>query len=399
MSPRLRRAVFWAVPGIVLALALAAAFRPRAVEVDVVTVVEGPLTVTVAEDGRTRIRDLYVVSAPVRGRALRIDIEEGDPVTAGETVVARIEPTDPAFLDVRSEAEARVGVETAKAALALSEARLAEARAELDFAEAEVRRVRRLRESGTVPERALEEAERALATRRAAVETARAAIAMRRSELEAARVRLRRPDEAGGEGCPCLPIRAPVSGQVLRVLHESEGVVSAGEPLVEIGNPGELEVVADFLSSDAVRIEPGQRVLLERWGGDGALAGEVERVEPYGFTKVSALGIEESRVNVVIRFTGPPGRRARLGHGFELEARVVLWEAARVTKVPLTALFREGTDWAVFTVEDGRAAIRRVELGPRTDLEAAVQAGLAPGERVLRYPHDAIEPGSRVAPR
>jgi HlyD family secretion protein len=401
MPARLRRIVFWAVPGLLLAAALAWALLPRPVAVDLAAVERGPLVVTVAEEGETRIRDVYVVSAPVRGRALRIEVEEGDPVTADETVLAEIEPIDPAFLDVRSEAEARAAVEAARAGLALARAALAEARAELDFAKAEVERIRRLRATGTVSERALDEAERAFRTREAAVVTAEAAVEMRRSELAAAEARLLRPTEARmrAEACPCIPIRAPVSGQVLRVLHKSEGVVEAGQHLLEVGNPGDLEIVADFLSADAVRIEAGQRAIIEEWGGDGPLAARVRRVEPYGFTKVSALGIEEQRVNVVLDFTDPRERWQRLGHGFQVEVRVVLWEDAAALKVPLTALFRNGGGWAVFVVEGGRARLRPVTVGQRTDLEAQILAGLAQGETVVRYPNDNVEPGSRVEGR
>ena len=386
MTPALRRLLFWSVPALLVAGALVLAFRAQPVVVDIASVSRGPLTVTVDEDGETRIRDVYAVSSPVRGRALRIEIEEGDPVFAGETVVAEIEPMDPEFLDIRTTAELRAAVDTARAAVALAEAELVEAGAELDFARAEMARVRRLRASGTVSERAVEDAERLLRTREAAVATAEARVAMRRSEREAARIRLETPDEglARGASCPCIPIRAPVNGEVLRLLRESEGVVAAGEALMEIGNPGDLEIVADFRSADAVRIEPGQRAIVERWGGEGRLEAEVRSVEPYAYTKVSALGIEEQRVNVRLDITTPRARWPRLGHGFEVEVRVVLSETPDAIRVPLTALFREGGSWAVFLVDGRRAVLRSVTLGPRNDRHAAVTAGLAPGERIVR---------------
>lgn len=401
MPARLRRITFWAVPGLLLAAALVWALMPRPVAVDLVTVARGPLLVTVAEEGETRIRDVYVVSAPVRGRALRIEVEEGDPVTADETVLAEIEPIDPAFLDVRTEAEAAAAADAARAALAFARAELARARAELDFARAELERIRRLRATNTVAQRVLDDAEREFRTREAAVATAEAAVEMRRSELAAAEARLLRPTEARSRvpTCPCIPIRAPVSGQVLRVLHKSEGVVEAGQPLLEVGNPGDLEIVADFLSADAVRIEAGQRAIIEEWGGDGPLAARVRRVEPYGFTKVSALGIEEQRVNVVLDFTDPRERWQRLGHGFQVEVRVVLWQDEAALKVPLTALFRNGGGWAVFVVEGGRARLRPVIVGQRTDLEAQIISGLEEGETVIRYPNDNVEPGTRIAAR
>ena len=400
MSARLRRLIFWGIPVLILAVAIAYALRPQPLDVDIARVEKGPMTVTVAEEGVTRIKDVFVVSAPIRGRALRIEIEEGDEVIANETIVAEIEPIDPEFLDIRSEAEARAAVETAKAALSLAEAQLAQARAELDFATAERNRMQELRASGTISARALEDAERLYRTRTAAVATQEAALLMRQSEVKAAEVRLLRPNEAAKLGkCPCIPIRSPVDGSVLRVLHESEGVVAAGQPLIEVGNPGDLEVVVDYLSADAVRIEPGQRAIIEAWGGDTPLNGRVARVEPYGFTKVSALGIEEQRVNVVIELTDPAESWARLGHGFEVDVRVVLWDAEDVLKIPVNALFRNGGAWTVFAVVDGRAALSPVEIGHRTDLDAEVLSGLSPGDLVIRYPNDFIESGSKVRQR
>jgi HlyD family secretion protein len=401
MTAHFRRFVFWGIPVLALVLALSFAFRPQPIDVDLAQVEKGPLVVTVAEEGETRIKDIFVLSAPIQGRALRIEIEEGDEVVAGKTVVAEIEPIDPSFLDVRSEAEAGAAVNTAEAALALARAGLAEAHAELDFATAEVERMRTLRASNTISARALDEAERSFKTREAAVATAQAALAMRQSELAGAKIRLLDPREArsGAGTCPCIPIHAPVTGRVLRVLHESEGVVEAGQPLVEIGNPGELEIVVDFLSSDAVRIEPGQRVIIEEWGGEVDLQGRVIRVEPYGFTKVSALGIEEQRVNVVIDFTDPQEHWRKLGHGFQVEVRVVLWENNAVLKVPLTALFRDGDDWAVFTVDADRASIQPVELGHKTDFNAEIVSGLAEGDVVIRYPNNHVEQGARIRQR
>lgn len=401
MEARSRRLVFWAIPAGLLVAALVFAFWPRAIEVDLTEVKRGPMIAATVEEGETRIRDVFVLSAPIQGRALRIDIKEGDEVVANETVIAEIEPVDPAFLDVRSEAEARAAVATAEAALSHAAAALAQQRAELDFASAEMARAQALYRSNTVSIRAVQDAERVLRTREAAVATAEAAVEMRRSELAAAEIRLLRPGEAmeRGDNCPCVPIRAPVSGQVLRVLHKSEGVVEAGRALVEIGNPGDLEIVADFLSTEAVRIEPGQRVIIADWGGEGTLEGRVDRVEPYGFTKVSALGIEEQRVNVVIKFADPPELWRRLGHGFQVEVRVVLWEDAAALNVPLTSLFRDGDEWAVFVVTGGRAEVRQVTVGHRNDQNAEIRSGLTEGEKIIRYPNDHVLPGIAVVER
>ncbi|MEO1000644.1 MAG: HlyD family efflux transporter periplasmic adaptor subunit, partial [Pseudomonadota bacterium] len=326
MSANARRILFWAGPALALAALIVWALRPQPVEVDLVTVTSGPITVTVAETGETRIRDVFMVSAPLLGRVLRIDIEAGDTVVAGETVVAEIEPAQPAFLDERSAAEAGAALAAAEAAVLHGEAALLQAEADLDFARAEFERMQALRANDRVSARALEEAERLFRTREAAFGTAIAAVAMRRAEMRAAEARLIAPvaptDAPGAEGrdCVCVPIRAPVSGHVLRVLHESEGIVSPGTPLIEIGNPRDLEVAVDFLSSDAVRIEPGQRAILSDWGGPASLNAVVKRVEPYGVTRISALGIEEQRVDVILSLTDPPAEWNRLGHGFEIEA-------------------------------------------------------------------------------
>lgn len=400
MSALTRRIFFWSIPTAILAAGLAFAFRPQPLQVDLVAIDRGPMVVTVAEEGIAQIKDVFVVSAPVRGRALRIEIREGDPVIADETVVAEIEPIDPAFLDIRSEAEARAAVSTAEAALVFARAQLAQAQAELKFATAEHKRIQQLRTSGTVSMRAMEDASRLFETRKAAVTTQRAAVEMRVSELGAARVRLLRPTETALSGkCPCIPIRAPVSGKALRILHESAGVVEPGQPLLEIGDPAKLEIVADFLSSDAVSIQTGQSVIIDAWGGSSTLNGVVSRIEPYGFTKVSALGIEEQRVNVVIDLTDPPADWTRLSHGFKADVRVVLWSGEDVAKIPLTALYRSEGKWHVFVEEDGRAVPRAVQIGHRTDLEGQVEGGLKPGSMVIRYPTDAIFEGARVEQR
>jgi HlyD family secretion protein len=199
--------------------------------------------------------------------------------------------------------------------------------------------------------------------------------------------------------CECIPIRAPVSGRLLRLVRESEGVVQAGEPLAEIGDPTDLEIVVDVLSADAVKIEPGQSVVIEEWGGAAPLAGRVRRVEPFGFTKVSALGIEEQRVNVVIDLTSPPETWRRLGHGYRVEARILLWEADAVLALPQSSLFRNGDGWGVFVIENGEARTRPVELGHRTGLRAEITSGLEPGETVVRFPNDRVADGVRVAAR
>ncbi len=394
-----RRLFMWAVLGFALITGLVYAFWPRPVPVDLLAASRGSLTVTVGDEGETRVRDVFILSAPVAGRLLRIDRDVGDAVTADMTVVARIQPVDPAFLDLRSEAEAKAAVRAAEAAETLAKAELDKALAELEFAETEVERARRLVQRKTISERALDDAERIYRTSLATVETAKAALEVQRFELQKARAILVSPVDARDvEECACVNVTAPVTGRVLRLLRESEGVVQAGEALLEIGDPRDLEIVADLLSTDAVKVEPGQAVVIEGWGGE-PLNGLVNRVEPYGFTKVSALGIDEQRVNVIVDFTDPPERWNRLGHGYRVEIRVVLWQGADVLTVPLSALFRHQGDWAVFVEQDGRASLRRVALGQRTDLEAQVLEGIDEGDRVVVHPGIRVEDGVLITAR
>ncbi|MGD8429168.1 MAG: HlyD family efflux transporter periplasmic adaptor subunit [Ectothiorhodospiraceae bacterium] len=396
-----RRWIIWGVLGAALAAGLLYAYLPRAIPVDLATVARGPLVVTVEEEGETRIRDVFMVSAPVAGRMLRIQGEAGDPVVSGQTVVAEIEPIDPEFLDPRSEAQAQAALRAADANRQLAQAELEQAQAELDFAENEYRRAQRLSGSKTISQRELDEAERRFKTSQAAVATARARLLVSDHELERARAQLLSPVQtlASHDGCECIPLLAPVDGDILRILQDSEGVVKAGQPLVEIGDPADLEIVADFPSADAVKIKPGQRVIIDEWGGDTPLAGKVRRVEPSGFTKVSALGIEEQRANVIIDFTSPESEWQRLGHGYQVQTRVVLWEGDSVLKLPLTALFRQGRKWAVFAEHDGRARLREVEIGRRTGLEAEIVDGLKEGDRVIVSPSDRITDGVRIRQR
>ena len=397
----MRRLLIWIPLGLALAGGLTFAFWPRPLPVDLAPAERAPLIVTLDEEAETRVKDVFVLSAPITGRALRIDLEVGDRVVAGETVVAQIEPLDPAFLDRRSESEAKAVVETALAAQRLAAAEVERAEAERDFSRAELARARRLIESETITQRRLDDAERDFRTKSAAVETAKAGLRMRDWELQQARSRLLSPVQARSQAgvCECLAISAPVSGSILRVLHKSEGVVTAGEALAEIGDPQALEIVADYLSEDAVKIEAGQRVIIDNWGGADPLNGRVQRVEPYGFTKISALGIEEQRVNVIIDLSEPPNAWARLGHGYRVEVRVVLWEDEDVLQVPLTALFRNGVDWSLFALQDGRAALHHVTLGRRSGLSAQILEGLAADELVVLHPSDQVIDGRLITSR
>jgi len=303
---------------------------------------------------------------------------------------------------VRSRAQAEAAVHVAEAAHELADAQLKSAQAELTFARTELDRARALFARAAGSKRALDEAERNFKTREAAVATAKANLRLRRFELESAQLQLIPPGEETRRKlgpCACVTVKSPVSGDVLRIFHKSAGVVTAGQQLIEVGDPRKLEIVVDLLSADAVQVRPGQRVIIDSWGGTPPLNGRVNRVEPIGKTKVSALGIEEQRVDVVIDFTDPPARWQKLGHGFRVETRIVLWEADDVLKVPMSALYRVGERWAVFVVENGRARRRFVMIGRRNGLDAEIIKGLKQGDQVIAYPSDRIGEAIRVTQR
>ena len=394
----LRRWILWTAGAIAAAVVVFLGTRPQPVPAEVDQVTRGPIDVTIDEEGETRVRDRFVISAPLGGRVLRIELEPGDTVVANETVLAVFLPSAPVLLDARSRAEAQAAVETALAAVGQAEAHYEQAAAEVTFSRAEVERYRRLARDGIVSVEQMETSQLDLDTRQEALEAAEYAVRTALSELQAARVRLQRFSgrSAAADG-ETIEITSPVSGVVLRRLRESESVVPAGEALLEIGDPQQIEVVTDYLSKDAVRIRPGQEVLIDRWGGDRPLRGRVRRVEPSGFTKISALGVEEQRVNVVMDITDPPEVWAGLGDGFRVETRVVVWQSEDELKAPTGALFRRDEGWAVFAVDGGRAVLRSIEIGERNAQEAQVLAGLEPGQEVVVYPSDSLSDGSRVA--
>ncbi len=403
-----RRQVIWGGVLLAVLVLVVLALRPQPVEVDVAPVERGPLAVTVDEEGETRVRDRFVVSAPLAGRVLRIDLEPGDAVAAGRTV-ALIEPAAPALLDVRSRGEAEAAARAVRAAVAGAQARLQQAEAERDQAAADLRRIERLAAEEIVSQERLEQARTAARTAGEAVSAGRAGVATARGELAAAEARLL---EGGArDGGEPVEVTSPADGVVLRRLRESESVVPAGEPLLEVADPDDLEIVSDLLSSDAVRVEAGDPVRIEQWGGDAVLEGTVRRVEPAGFTKISALGVEEQRVNVIVDFADPRAAWRQLGDGYRVELGIVVWQEEDVVQVPTSALFRrpgggedldaagDGEPWAVFVVEDGTARRRDVTIGRKTGLRAQVLSGLEPGETVIVHPSDAVEEGTKVAER
>jgi len=391
-----RRRVVLALVAVLVAWGLFQGFRPQPVEVDLGTARRAPLRVSVEQEGRTRVVDRYVVTAPVNGYARRVRLEVGDAVERRATLV-ELEPLRAEVLDPRRRAEAEAHIAAAGAGVSAAEQRANAAASNANLAQKELERVRALRRAGHVSaaaeDRAASEAERSAAELR----SAQFAVATARHELEAARTALRYA-ASGGSSEP-VAVRAPVAGRVLKIPHKSEGMVAAGQPLIEIGDPRALEVEVDVLSADAVRIHPGTRVAFERWGGEGALEGAVRVIEPAGFTKVSALGVEEQRVWVIVAFTSPPALWQRLGDGYRVEASFILWEAKDVLQIPASALFRDGSGWAAFAVEQGKAVKRRVDVGQRNGLSAQVISGISAGEQVIAHPGDEVREGRGVAPR
>lgn len=391
------RTLFWAAVAVGLAALLVFAFRPRPILADLGEITRGPLTVAVRDEARTRVRDIYVVSAPVSGRLLRVGNRAGERVEAG-AVIAVIQPAPAVFLDERSRQEIQAGVRSAEAALALARAELDGAEARLAHARTEAERTETLFAAEVASQSALDRARLDVRTAAAAVGNARAGVGVRQAALEAARVRLNEPAAANSRG-RAVSLRSPGAGRVLRVLQESESVVAQGAPVMEIGDPGNLEVVAELLSSDAARISAGAPAVIEAWGDGPALQGRVRLVEPYGFLKVSALGVEEQRVNVIIDPVAPPAAWGAVGHGYRVEAAVTVWSAQAVVRAPVAALFRHQGQWAVFKVANGRARLQRVEIGQNNGDVAEVRAGLKPGERVVLHPGQSMSDGSRIRAR
>jgi len=395
--------------GAVLLLGLiVAGLWPKPLPVELAPAVVGTLRATVDEEGRTRIKQRYLVSAPVTGQLRRIPFKAGAKVVAGQTVVAIIDPVTPTLLDARTRTAAEARRDTAAA-------NLEKARATHDFALNELKRFEKLFSEQTVSVQELESIQ--LREAAAAREQSAAESALRQAEAELAEFGTGSPASgaalpasfAAGDGgstngpgslqngdCPLEEVKAPCSGKVLRVFEENSRVVAAGTPLLEIGDPTDLEVVVEVLSRDGAAILPGAKVEFDQWGGDSPLVGRVRLVEPAAFTKVSALGVEEQRVNVIVDLLTPPERRPTVGDNFRVEAKIVIWEAADVLKVPVGALFREGDQWATFVVVDDRAQLRRVKTGRSSGTETQILEGLKPGDQVIVYPGSRVHSGQRV---
>jgi HlyD family secretion protein len=383
--------------GLAALAALAAwALRPQPVAVETAEVASGAFEQAVADDGKTRVRDRYVVAAPLAGHVERIQLEVGDPVKQGQ-IVAELTPTAPAFIDARTQRELRGRIGAADAQVARAGAEALKAQAQRDQARADLERQARLSKEGFISQTVREQAELSLRVAERALEAARFAEEAARHDLSQARAALSRYES----GAPSAkwPVTSPVAGAVLRVAQKSESPVALGAPLVEVADPRSLEVVVDVLSQEAVALRPGMPARLELGQGVAPLAARVRLVEPAAFTKVSALGVEEQRVNVVLDFAEPLDKVQTIGDGFRVEARIVTYLQEKALKAPVGALFRDGEGWAAFVVEGERARKRAVKVARRNSVEALIEDGLKPGERLVVYPSDALKDGGRIEVR
>lgn len=396
MNAAIRRKLFIALIIAAVIGATVYGFFPKAAEVDLAFVTRGPLQVTIEEEGRTRLKERFVITAPTAGYMERIWAKVGDPVSRGQTV-AVLEPLRSAALDARSRAEAQASVTAANASLNAAIEREKAAAADADYLEKRLARLKNLYDKGSI---AKDQYDQIAAETRKAVAIAHA----NRASVEVARSELKRTEallqnfSVGKKTAASqkVYVPTPVSGSIFRIYHESEGAVNAGEPLLDIGNAKDLEVRVEVLSADAVKIKPGTAVFFKRWGGEETLTGVVRIVEPAGFTKVSSLGVEEQRVLVIADITSPAQMWRALGDAYRLEAHFVIWEGKDILQIPSSALFRSGENWAVFVESNGRARKRLIEPGQRNGLTAEIISGLKEKEKVIVHPDDSINDGTRV---
>lgn len=383
------------VLALLLLTALLYAFAPKPVKVELQRVERGPLQVLVQEDGRTRIKDRYVVSSPLAGQLARIHLKPGHKVEAGKTLIATVQPPDPQLLDPRAVATAQANVKAAEATMKRTRALLDRAQADLRYATNELARAKTLFEDGTATQQELDQAEWQARTAEAELDSAQFAVQIAEFEMEQARAALLQI-QPNREPRTQFEIQSPINGKVLRVFQESSAIVSPGTALLELGDPSNLEVEIDVLSSDAVSIPPDAKVILEYWGGPEPLEAQVRLVEPAGFTKISALGVEEQRVWVIADFVSPRSQWENLGDAYRVEAKIVTWESEDVLKVPNGALFRRGKNWNVFVVENEIAQAKTVSIGHRGEHQAEVLTSLSEGDLVIKHPSDQIQEGVEV---
>ncbi len=387
------------VIGGALLLVVINALRPRPVEVEVAAVSTGPLTVSVLEEGKTRIRHRYLVSPPVSGFLRRIELRAGDRIVAGETVLARIQPQPASFLDPRARAESEARVRMAEAAKMQRQTQIDRAQDALDLAKKELARARELKRSGSIATKDWDTAESQVNMLTRELHTAEFALQVAEFERVQAEAALMQAKNPGSEVSEPLTVLAPVSGFVLNVMEENARILAAGTPIMEVGDPTDLEAEIELLSSDAVGVRPGAEVSIEQWGGEAPLRGKVTVVEPGGYTKVSSLGVEEQRVKVRVDFRDPFPPGVVLGDRFRVEARIVTWHADDVLQIPTGALFRRGGEWMTFVFDGGKARLARVEIAHNNGVAAELRSGLKVGQRVILHPPDAVADGASVRSR
>lgn len=391
-----------AVLGLLIGFGLIWALMPGPVDVDTATIGRSTLHVTVDEEGKTRIRNVFVITAPIAGTMERSTLKTGDAVVKDETVIAVVKPPEPTFRDFRTSLELAAQVRSCEANVELAEAELRRVRAELELARIEFERVKTLADKGITARSTLDKAEANLRMQDASEKRAIAAVEVRKTELQNAKARQVTPQdasvrEATRDSCS-FEVKSPESGRVLKLIAESEQALNIGAPIMEIGDPGNLEVVVELLSEDAVKIGPGAEALIENWGGP-PLRAHVKRIEPSGFTKISALGIEEQRVKTILEIDADPSQWERLGHDYRVYVKIDVYKAENVIAVPIGALFRRGEQWNVFTVRNGRAAVQAVTIGHRNSAMAEIRDGLQEGDRVVLHPSDRVSDGVRVRER
>jgi HlyD family secretion protein len=399
MNHSLRRKVLVISVLTIVVVLLIYGFLPKTQEVDIVSVTRGPLQITIEEEGRTRLKERFTISAPTAGYMRRINVKVGDTVKKGQTV-AVLEPLQSQALDPRSRATAQAAVSSAEATVKAAIERERVAKADAGYIGQRLERLRALYAKGSISKDQLDQIDSEAQKARALQNSAGAEVNVAKSELERAKITLQNFTAVKRNSKnDAVSVSAPLSGAVFRVYRESEGAVNIGEPLIDIGDVKNLEVRVEVLSSDAVKIKKGTPVLFKRWGRDEPLTGIVRLVEPAGFTKISSLGVEEQRVLVIVDITSPPQKWNILGDGFRMEAHFIIWEEKNILQVPASALFRSGTEWAVFVEEKGKARKRMVEVGQKNGLAAEILSGLKEKEKVVAYPEDSISDGTKIKAR
>lgn len=389
--------LIWTLVFLGLAVAITVAFIPKPIEVETALAAEGPLRVSIQEDGKTRIREKYTVSAPVVGRLSRIELEAGDEVCASDNLIAVILPAEPTMLDARSKAQAEARVKQANAAVQRAAVNSEQAKLNLELSEANFERIRKLRDTKAVSQTEFDIVRSVFLSRTQAIKTSQFDQEIAKYELNMAQTALMKfnTDDVDSATDP-FKIFAPVAGRVLRVFQESSTVVNVGAPLMEIGDPSNLEIEVDVLSTDAVKIQPGSKLTIVHWGGESPLNATVRVIEPAAFTKISSLGVEEQRVNVIADFDEPVERIERLGDGYRVEANITIMEVSNVLSVPNSSLFRHQREWHVFVVVDGVARMKPVTTGVQNDTHTQIESGIAPNDEVILYPSDTVVAGCKV---